>query len=285
MRTADNRVGTILRMYEHDLAARYDAGERRAIVRTVFHEQLGWDAARLEMHRDGTLSESELLKVYDPLKRLIAGEPLQYVLGGTWFHGMRLRVGPGVLIPRPETEEMVAMILERTRPPRQFVDVGTGSGCIALALRKAWPASRAIGVDASGEALRIAAANGREQGLEVEWLQADVLAPGFRLPEGTELVVSNPPYVPRAEARSLAEHVRAHEPAAALFVDDDDPLCFFRRIATLAWEGMAPCGSLWFEGHHLHSGTVGELLAAMGFRDVEVIKDLSGTPRFIHATR
>lgn len=285
MRTADNRVRTILHMYERDLAPRYDAGERRAIVRTVFQEQLGWDVAKLEMQREGTLTESELLKVYDPLKRLITGEPLQYVLGRAWFHRMHLKVGPGVLIPRPETEELVAMILERCRPPRKFVDIGTGSGCIALALKKAWHDAMAIGVDVRSEALRIAHANSLEQGIAVEWVQADVLSPAYRLPKGTELVVSNPPYVPRSEERSLAEHVRLHEPSTALFVEDDDPLRFYRRIAELAQEGMASGGALWFEGHHIHSTAVGEMLDAMGFHGVEVVKDLAGTPRFIHATR
>jgi release factor glutamine methyltransferase len=285
MRTADNRVSTILGMYERDLAGRYDGGERRAIVRTVFREQLGWDAAALELRKAGQLSESELLKVYEPLKQLGAGMPLQYVLGRTWFHGLQLQVGPGVLIPRPETEELVEHLLRGALVPRQVVDIGTGSGCIALALRAALPSARVTGIDVSSDALRIAQDNAGRLGLQVEWQEADVLDPAFSLPEGTDLVVSNPPYVPRTEESSLAEHVRAYEPHLALFVDADDPLLFHRRIGECAAEGMEPGGQLWFEGHHRHAEAVGRLLEGMGFRSVEVLHDMSGSPRFIHAEK
>lgn len=285
MRIADNRVASILGLYDRDLADRYDGAELRAIVRRVFHDRLGWDAAQLELRRQDVLTESELVKVYEPLERLVAGQPLQYALGRTWFHGLLLHVGPGVLIPRPETEEMVAHILQRDAHCSQVVDIGTGSGCIALALKAALPRTRTIGVDTSEEALHIARGNGRRLGVEVEWVHADVLDPTFRIPPGTDLLVSNPPYVPRSEETGLAEHVRAHEPHLALFVDADDPLLFFRRLAGLARQDMRPGGTLWFEGHLLHSMAVGEMLDTMGFRDVEVKKDLSGNPRFIRATR
>lgn len=285
VRTADNRVNTVLGLYDRDLADRYGRGERRAIVRTVFQEQLGWDPAKLEIRKFDSLSESELLKVYEPLKRLVAGVPLQYALGRTWFHGLHIEVGPGVLIPRPETEELVDRIVGSGIPPGKVVDIGTGSGCIALALKAAFPEAHVVGIDVSDEALAIAWRNAVRLGLDVEWKKADVLSPSFRLPVGTGLVVSNPPYVPRSEEAELAEHVRAHEPHLALFVEAEDPLLFYRSIAATAWEGMDQGGVLWFEGHHLYADAVGGMLEAKGFKAVEVTKDMSGNKRFIRGER
>lgn len=272
-------------MYEKALSGLYDAGERRAIVRTVFHDRLGWDTLRLETGRDAALSESELLQVYEPLKPLSAGQPLQYVLGGCWFHGMRVEVGPGVLIPRPETEELVEMIIRSGQYPGMIVDIGTGSGCIALALKQAFPDAQVKGIDVAAEALGIASRNADRLGLEVQWIKQDVLADGFVLPEGTDLVVSNPPYVPLAERDTLSPVVRDHEPHGALFVPDHDPLLFYRRIGNLAHQALRPGGMLWFEGHYRTAAGVGAMLADLGFATVDVINDLGGTYRFIRATR
>ena len=285
MRIADNRVDSLLGLYDSSLAARYAAGERRAIVRAVFQERLGWDAAQLEMHRNEALSESELLQVYDPLKRLQAGEPLQYVLGHVHFHGLRLAVAPGVLIPRPETEELVYRLVEEGGDPQCIVDLGTGSGCIALALQRAFPRAKVTGVDVSPDALAIARSNGALHGLAVKWVLADLRDPDLLLPDGTDLVVSNPPYVPLSEAPSLSEHVREHEPGLALFVPDDDPLLFYRRIAAAAIRSLVDGGRIAFEGHYRHAAQVGDLLRQHGFRNVRVEADLSGLPRFILAQR
>lgn len=283
--TKDNRVSTILDLYRTELVPMYGEGETRAIVRAVFNDRLGWNAAEMEIKKFVSLSESELLKVYLPLKRLRAGEPVQYVLGQVTFMGLTLQVGPGALIPRPETEELVDMIVRSKVRPQRIVDIGTGSGCIALALKNAFPRAQAFGFDVSGDALVLAKANAVANGLTVDFVQADVLDPAFALPAGTDLVVSNPPYVPRSEAVSLMAQVRDHEPHVALFVDDADPLLFYRRIAELAKATLPVGGTLWFEGHYLHTPEVGEWLIAQGWKDVIVERDLSGNPRFIHAVR
>jgi release factor glutamine methyltransferase len=286
MRVGTNTVEAVLDQYQRDLAPLYPQGEVRAIACTVFRERLDWDAAEVMLHRDRALSESELLAVYMPLKRLRIGEPLQYVLGYTEFMGLRIAVGPAVLIPRPETEELVDLIVRNTPVvPARVVDVGTGSGCIALALRKRYATGEVIGLDISTAALEVAERNARQNGLDVRWERVDVLDERSTLPAPADLVVSNPPYVPRKEEASLAEHVRAHEPHLALFVEDADPLLFHRRIGTLAWSALRPGGSLWFEGHHVHTPATGAMLQAMGYRDVQVISDLSGAARFIRATR
>jgi release factor glutamine methyltransferase len=149
MRTGDNRVATVIDLYQRELASIHSEGEVKAMLRIIFQERLGWNAMDLGSRRDDALSESELLQVYLPLKRLRSGEPLQYVLGTADFHGLRLEVGPGVLVPRPETEELIELILRSGIRPGSIVDIGTGSGCIALALKKEFPESTVTGIDVS----------------------------------------------------------------------------------------------------------------------------------------
>lgn len=285
MRTSDNKVGTVIERFAPGLAARYEEVEVKAIVRSVFQERLGWDAAQLELRKGDRLSESELLRVCVPLERLLSGLPLQYALGSVNFFGLQLKVGPGVLIPRPETEELVHRIVMENGAPKRIVDVGTGSGCIALALKRAYPGAEVIGVDVSKEALEQARANAARTGLEVRWELGDVLDADFRLSSEVDLVVSNPPYVPRSEFASLSGHVRDHEPHIALFVEDEDPLIFFRTIASKAMDALVSNGRLCFEGHHRTAPDVGRLLEGMGYAQVVVAKDMDGQHRFIEARK
>ena len=284
MRVATNTVNAVLDQYQRDLNGLYPLSEVRAIAAAVFQHALGWDLIRVLMDRDAALSESELLRVYMPLKRLRAGEPLQYVLGETTFHGLVIGVDPSVLIPRPETEELVDLIFRSDIRPLRIVDIGTGSGCIALALKQIFPEAQVTGVDVSDQALLRAMDNGRRNALDVTWLRGDILQPDMELP-AADLIVSNPPYVPRSEEASLGPHVRAHEPHLALFVEDADPLLFYRAIAGKALKALEQGGALWFEGHQLHSPEVALLLTQLGYRGVQCINDLSGSPRFIRATR
>lgn len=285
MRVSTNTVGSLLDLYRAELAPLFGDPEARAIARTVFRHAFGWDMGELELRRPAALSESELLKVYAPLTRLRKGEPLQYVLGHAWFMGMEVQVAPGVLIPRPETEELVDLIRQDGRTAQRIIDIGTGSGCIALALKRLYPRSQVWAVDVSEEALAIARRNGATQGLDVQWSKLDVLDATASLPDGLDLVVSNPPYVPRSEEPALAAHVRGYEPHLALFVDDVDPLVFYRAIARKAWDALVPGGALWFEGHHHHAAAVGAMLVGSGYDTVSVLNDLSGSSRFIHAIR
>jgi release factor glutamine methyltransferase len=285
VRTPDNKVNSVVQRYRDDLRAQYDEGEVRAIVRSVFAERLGWDPGQMEIRKNDGLSESELLKVYLPLKRIVSGEPLQYVLGEVRFAHLRLKVDRSVLIPRPETEELVERIGEAMRHgPRRILDIGTGSGCIALALKARSPAAEVIGMDVSDEALKTAMLNAALNDLFVEWHKVDVLDGSTVLP-AADLVVSNPPYIPRDEATTMARHVIDHEPHNALFVPGDDPLLFYRAIGEKAFDTMPAGGVLWFEGHPRTAAEAGTVLRRIGWKDVTVEKDLSGKPRFIRATR
>lgn len=285
MRTPDNKVNSVIQRYRDDLHEQYDEGEVRAIVRTVFAERLGWDPGQMEIRKYESLSESELLKVYLPLKRIVSGEPLQYVLGEVHFCGLRLKVDSSVLIPRPETEELVERIVEATEfDPERILDIGTGSGCIALALKAHFPDAEVIAIDVSETALKTAMGNAALNDLFVEWRKMDVLDASLELP-AADLVVSNPPYIPRDEAPTIARHVIHHEPHNALFVPGDDPLLFYRAIGEAAFARMPDGGSLWFEGHPRTATKAAAILKRIGWKDVAVEKDLSGKSRFIRATR
>ncbi|MCB9184732.1 MAG: peptide chain release factor N(5)-glutamine methyltransferase [Flavobacteriales bacterium] len=285
IRAADNRVASVLAQYRDQLAALYDEGEARAIARAVFQDRMGWDAAELEMRKPEALHESDLLKVYLPLKRLRDGEPMQHVLGKVWFHGLELEVSPDALIPRPETEELVDLIVRRDRTPSSIIDVCTGSGCIALALKHRFPHANALGVDISEAALSLARRNSLKLGLDIRLEKADALAEGFTLPVDADLIISNPPYIPVEEADALEPRVRAREPYIALFAPADDPLAFYRAIGGAALKALAPQGELWFEGHWRYVSEAAALIAELGFQEVILLDDLSGKNRFIHAIK
>lgn len=288
--TEAKTVKALLDEHREALIAVHGPAEARAMVRAVFKDRLGLAIPELEPER--LLSIEELVSMQEPLERLQAGEPLQYVLGHVDFHGLCIAVDPRVLIPRPETEELVDRIIRASdQPPAAIVDIGTGSGCIALALKKAFTQAKVFGVDISTSALELARANGQANGLAVEWTACDALGPELasllkklRL-SGGMLVVSNPPYVPVSDKGSMQKQVLEHEPHLALFVEDADPQLFYRAIATAAASAMVQGDRLWFETHYRHAAGTLDVVKAAGFEQAELIKDLSGNPRFIRAQR
>lgn len=287
MRVADNHVSTLLDLYRQELAPLHGEREALAMAAMVFQERLGWRNGELFQRKNEQLSESELLKVYMPLKRLRSGEPLQYVLGAVRFHGLDLLCDRRALIPRPETEELVEEIIKAQRAsPRRILDIGTGSGCIGLALKSAFPGAEVVGLDASDEALALAMENSDRTALEMQWRHADMLDWTLWPALGAfDLIVSNPPYVPSDDARSMATTVLQHEPHSALFVPDNDPLLFYRTIAEFSLRALEDHGQLWFEVHHLLGKEVPLLLEALGYRSAEAMADMSGNTRFVHAVR
>lgn len=284
MKVADNTVRSVVALYRTRLGERYAPGELRAIIRSVFADRLGWDHARVDTLPGASLSESELLQVYQPLDRLADGEPIQYVLGRTHFHGIPIQVDRRVLIPRPETEEMVDRILGEVTAPDRILDIGTGSGCIAIALAAAFPHADIVAVDVDEAALELATTNALSAGVQVTFLQGDVLAD--ELPEGPfDLVVSNPPYIPGNVVHSVAPDVFAHEPHRALFVPAEDAMLFHRHIARYAHRVLTPCGQLWLEMHHDQGSAVARIMADAGFRNAAVLADMSGHDRFVHGRK
>jgi release factor glutamine methyltransferase len=285
MQIKDNRVITVVQAYQEQLAQLHSPAEVRAVVHAVFQEKLHWGMTDVALRYQEGLLESDLLKVYAPLRRLRNGEPLQYILGTVDFYGLRLRVNPAVLIPRPETEEMLDRIAHMPGyAPLRALDVGAGSGCLALGIKKKFAACEVFAMDISEQALTVAQGNARDNGLVISFLHQDVFAQ-TAWPSQLDLVVSNPPYVPQSDRSTMAAHVVEHEPHLALFVPNDDPLLFYRTIAAKAQTAMCKGGHMWFETHARYAHAIADLLERDGFSQVVVHQDMQGAYRYVQAVR
>ena len=283
---ADVTITAALRTLTAALTAAYAPAEARALARRVVAHRLRLAPHELALRAADPLPDTPaaLIWLADDQRRLLAHEPVQYILGTAPFLALDLEVGPGVLIPRPETEELAQLLLAALRgaaSPR-ILDVGTGSGCLAVALAHYLPRADVTGLDVSPEALAIARRNGARYGERVRWWRADIFG---ELPAAApfDVIVSNPPYVPQREAAEMAPHVRDHEPALALFVPDDDPLKYYRRLAEVGAEHLRPGGRLYLETHTAYAGAVKALLTEAGYAAVRVIDDFTGRPRFVEA--
>lgn len=222
----------------------------------------------------------------EALGKLKTAYPIQYILGETEFRGMNLEVNEYVLIPRPETEELIAWILDSCPMDgtRSLIDIGTGSGCIAIGLAKELPSYMVSAVDVSEPALNLAKKNAKSHQLDISFIHQDILNTDH-LPQKYDIVVSNPPYVRESEKEQMHDNVLKHEPDLALFVSDQDPLLFYRKIAALAWDSLNPEGFLFFEINQYLSEELSELLKTFGFKNVQIKKDLYGADRMIRATK
>lgn len=212
-------------------------------------------------------------------------EPLQYIEGRTLFLGREFWVAPGVLIPRPETEELVELMLKEIPADARILDVGTGSGCIAISLAKELPDALVTAWDVSPEALSVARANARKLQADVRFVECDVLACQVDEVGLYDVIVSNPPYVTEAEKADMEPNVLQWEPSLALFVPDDDPLRFYRRIAVLGRDMLTDGGRLYFEINRAYGREMVEMLRTMGYVRVRVEKDLSQNDRFVIAEK
>jgi release factor glutamine methyltransferase len=247
-------------------------------------EVLDCDRARLYAHPERPVPPEPAEQFEAMTERRVEGEPLQHILGHASFYGLQLQVSPEVMIPRPETEHVVKRALaciEDTERPR-VLDVGTGSGCIALALRHERPGAFVHACDVSTDALAVAQANARTLELHVRFLEADVSADEVprRVPGDLDLLVSNPPYIPDAEADTLPAVVREYDPAVALFVGED-PLHFYRSLADWGQELCVPGANVVFEVHPEYAEEVMELLRREGFAEVRREDDMGGRPRVV----
>ena len=239
-----NRITTYIRQSLQDI---YPPEEVKALSMLICCDMLGLDALDIYMGKDIILSECKQRELENIIFRLQKNEPIQYIRGFAEFCGRKFKVAPGVLIPRPETAELVELIVKENPGARHLLDIGTGSGCIAISLDKRLPDADVEAWDISEEALAIARTNNEELESRVLFRQRDVLSDDWEKSPSFDVIVSNPPYVTEAEKDEMEANVLDWEPALALFVPDDDPLRFYRRIATLGRELLLPEGKLYFE--------------------------------------
>lgn len=273
----------------------HGAGEARAIVRMVMEERFGLSQTDLLLGKGTDFSADDRAEWEKIASRLLAGEPVQYVLGHANFCGHRFRVTPDVLIPRPETEELTQLAIEEARasmdaysrehPPLSFLDLCTGSGCIAITLALAFPSAHVVGVDISAAALDVARANAMTLGAgNVTFLQADVLD-GQKVGNGRyNLIISNPPYVRDSEAAEMTRTVLDHEPHLALFVPDNDPLRFYRAIAAIAHNSLQPEGTIFMEVNSTLAEEALQLARLSHLGDAQLLHDSFGRLRIVKAT-
>ena len=287
------------------LAEKFSKREVEQLMRILLEDLFNIDLKRQLMEPDLHIDELQHHQLSEAVKRLLSGEPVQYVTGMTRFCDLLIKVSPAVLIPRPETEEMVQKICTTSLPchssvdmcgrkesmgdvtnPIRIWDIGTGSGCIAIVLAKHFMNAEVIAFDVSEAALQIAKENAESNGVKVTFVQDDVLHPKsdyFNQP--VDLVVSNPPYICDSERAAMEVNVLDWEPGKALFVPDDDPLLFYRQILKLAKNQLNTDGQIWFEINERMGEEMLQLCREMDFAEAEILVDFAGKPRFCHAYR
>lgn len=267
----------------------YDAGEAESFFYLTLENRHGLKRVDLVLQPDFHLSDHEIQDWNQILDGLIDFTPIQYLLGRTEFYGLEFQVNGNTLIPRPETEELVQWILfdceraQRTQPLR-ILDIGTGSGCIAIALAKNLPDAMVSAIDVSPEALEVAARNAVFNGVKVQFLQQDILET-TDLATQYDIIVSNPPYVRELEKQEIKPNVLEHEPHLALFVADDDALVFYKKIAQLALKHLPQDGKLYFEINQYLGTEMVELLKSLDFKSLNLRKDIYGNDRMLKADR
>lgn len=280
----------------------YDEAESNAIALLVLEDCAGFSSTELRISSEKEISTEQTEKIQQYIQRLLRHEPIQYVMQKTWFYGMELYVDKAVLIPRPETEELVDWIVKDVKVSNKTVfsnnvlqadettrlkilDVGTGSGCIALSLKKTMPKAEVWGCDVSEEALNVARRNGSALDVRVDFQGVDFLDEAQqKLLPTVDIIVSNPPYVPLRDKEAMQPNVVNHEPHTALFVPNDDALIFYKAIAQFAQKRLYPNGSIYLEIHENLGEEVVKLFQNEGY-SVELRKDMQGKDRMIKAVK
>ena len=274
-------VREAIQTIERAVSALYDPREATAIARSVVCNRCGYNFSQLVVHYDDECQISDFQTI---VEQLSAARPVQYVLGQAQFYDLVFEVDEGVLIPRPETEELVARVAADALPGARILDVGTGCGAIAVSLAKSVAGADVVAVDISDVALEIAARNAANNGVDVTFVKADALADMSHL--GVfDIVVSNPPYIPQSDIVEMGRNVVDFEPHTALFVDDDDALCFYRSIAQNCLTMLREGGGLYFEIYEQFGAQIAAMLEQMGYRDIVVAKDIFGKERMVWSRR
>lgn len=263
-----------------------DDAEVRVTYRLMMDYYFGFSATDLALKRDHRFTESELVKVIHCVKRLLKHEPFAHIIGETEFYGLKFYVSQHTLIPRPETEELVEWVLSdwNDQAPN-ILEIGTGSGCIPIALKKNLPQAAITAYDVSKEALAIAIKNGAYNTVEVNFQEVDILNTALDESKIWDIIVSNPPYIAQQEFDAMDKNVTNYEPHIALFVSDEDALVFYRKIAEIGLRNLAKDGAIYVEINQYLSKQTVELFQSKGYTQVELRQDINGNDRMIKATK
>ena len=282
-------IKEVIILFKSQLSFLYDSREAESLATLTLIELTGFSNSRIKAFPEMELTAEQSDAVSLILNDLKTGKPLQYILGHTEFFGLPFRVNPSVLIPRPETEELVEWVISTFNKANQgsatLLDIGTGSGCIAISLKKNLPFLDVMAIDISSEALQTAKMNAELNNTTINFSEADMLNPDLSLePSKFDIIISNPPYVTQQDKLQMHQNVTDFEPHTALFVPEDDPLLFYRVIAEFAPEHLKPAGLLFFEINEAYGEQICDLLQNQHFHNIELRKDLSGRDRMIKAS-
>jgi release factor glutamine methyltransferase len=270
-------------LYINELNGLYNEEESAGLFYITLSKLTGYNRIQYLEQQQNLIEQDPLDNFHNILAQLKLGKPIQYILEEAHFYGLRFKVSPDVLIPRDETEELVDLIIRDVKSApeisKTLLDVGTGSGCIAISLKSKIERLQVSALDVSAGALAIAKENAHFHQLPIEFIQADVL--NYQTAEKFDIIVSNPPYIREGEKEAMSINVLEHEPHTALFVSNEDPLIFYKAIATLALKSLNPSGRLYFEiNEHLGPEMV-EMARGMGFRHIRLIKDMQQKDRIL----
>ena len=280
-------VNELYRSFLKELSDSHDVHEAATITSMIFEYVSGINKYALIKTPDAILPTEQINLIHESLAALKKNKPVQYITGEAWFYEIKLKVSPAVLIPRPETEELVAVVIDalKNKSGIQLIDIGTGSGCIAIAIKKNVPDVSVTAIDVSFEALIIAKQNALAQKTAIRFIQNDFLSKENQDDLGEyDIIVSNPPYIPQAEEKRMDKNVTEYEPHLALFVDDTRPLIFYERISDFSNKYLKNNGMIFLETHENFAGKVAALFDSGAFRS-EIKKDISGKKRMIIVTR
>jgi release factor glutamine methyltransferase len=265
----------------------YEDQEKANIAYLILEDLL--KITKTDLLMDKKVKEYDQKRIKDIINRLNKAEPIQYILGHTEFYGRKFTVNKNVLIPRPETEELVDLIIKENRKNKDLgiLDIGTGSGCIAISLSKEILHSKVFALDISKDALSVAQQNAKDLNAEISFIEADITNDLENKPEDLKfnLIVSNPPYVTDAEKTLMHQNVLAYEPGTALFVRDRDPLLFYRMIIEFSLQHLLPNGSCYFEINEAFGNEIKELFEKNDFTNIRIVRDLRGKDRFAIASK
>lgn len=275
-------VSALKTKFHQDLDVVYDEEEKQNVFHLLAEDIIGMSRLEIAMNPQTEISSAQLKQFEEAMERLKSHEPIQYVLGKTEFFGLNFKVNKHVLIPRPETEGLIRWILEEEEP-KNTIDLCTGSGCIAISLKSVWKDTSIDALDVSVEALKVAKSNATINSADINFIETNLLE-AQELPSTYDIIVSNPPYVRELEKSQMRDNVLSYEPHLALFVKDDEPLIFYEKIAVLAKSHLNKKGSVFLEINEYLGEETKSLFLDLGFKHVEVRRDIFGRLRMLKAT-